>query len=65
MIKSIIFDLGGVYFTDGTSKAVKKVSQKYNLNSQEVSDFFAKKLGINTIHFKNTKQLETEIKNAK
>ena len=43
MIKSVIFDLGGVYFTDGTSKAVKNVSQKYNLNSQEVSDFFGTK----------------------
>ena len=25
MIKAIIFDLGGVYFTDGTKEAVKKI----------------------------------------
>ena len=50
MIKSIIFDLGGVYFTDGTSKAVKKVSQKYNLNSQEVLDFFGTKNNIGKLY---------------
>lgn len=50
MIKTIIFDLGGVYFTDGTSKAVKKVSQKYNLSSQEVSDFFGTKNKIGRLY---------------
>ncbi len=50
MIKSIIFDLGGVYFTDGTSKAVKKFSQKYKLNSQDVSDFFGTKNKIGRLY---------------
>ena len=50
MIKAIIFDLGGVYFTDGTSKAVQKVSKKYNLNSQEVSDFFGTKNNIGRLY---------------
>ena len=31
MIKSIIFDLGGVYFTDGKKIVVEKISKKYNL----------------------------------
>ena len=50
MIKSIIFDLGGVYFTDGTSKAVKKVSKKYHLNSKEVQDFFGTKNNIGRLY---------------
>ena len=50
MIKAIIFDLGGVYFTDGTSKAVKKVSLKYNLNSRDVSDFFGTKNKIGRLY---------------
>ncbi|MEK6984634.1 MAG: HAD family phosphatase [Nanoarchaeota archaeon] len=50
MIKAIIFDLGGVYFTDGTSKAVKKVSRKYNLNSRDVSDFFGTKNKIGRLY---------------
>ena len=50
MIKAIVFDLGGVYFTDGTSKAVKKVSQKYDLNSQEVSSFFGTKNKIGRLY---------------
>lgn len=31
MTKSIIFDLGGVYFTDGTKTAINKISKKYKL----------------------------------
>src|SRR3989338_1737463 len=38
MIKSIIFDLGGVYFTDGTSIAIKKISKRYNLGIKEVQE---------------------------
>lgn len=36
MIKSVIFDLGGVYFTDGTTIAIKKISDKYNLEPELV-----------------------------
>jgi len=43
MIKSVIFDLGGVYFTDETNGAVKRISKGYNLDSEEVSDFFGTK----------------------
>ena len=43
MIKAIIFDLGGVYFTDGTKEAVKKISERYKLNSEELSEFFGAK----------------------
>ncbi len=38
MIKSIIFDLGGVYFTDGTLRAIKKISRKYNIGISEVQE---------------------------
>lgn len=36
MIKSIIFDLGGVYFTDGTKIAIGKISKKYDLKYKSV-----------------------------
>ena len=45
MIKTIIFDLGGVYFTDGTSKAIKIISEKFGLNREIVSDVFKGEIG--------------------
>ena len=36
MIKSVIFDLGGVYFTDGTKTAIDKISKKYKLPREAV-----------------------------
>jgi putative hydrolase of the HAD superfamily len=39
MITTIIFDLGGVYFTDGTKITVGKISKKFNLNSEKVFNF--------------------------
>jgi len=44
-MKTIIFDLGGVYFTDGTKEAVAIISQKYGLSGQLVSEVFRGKLG--------------------
>ncbi len=44
-IKTIIFDLGGVYFTDGTKRAIDIISQKWNLDSTLVSDVFKGKIG--------------------
>ncbi len=38
MIKSAIFDLGGVYFTDGTKIAMKAISEKYNLSFESVQE---------------------------
>ena len=40
MIKSIIFDLGGVYFTDGTKIAIQKISRMYNLKPSAVKIVF-------------------------
>jgi len=37
-IGTIIFDLGGVYFSDGTKRAIRLLSSKYNLNKREVAD---------------------------
>ena len=45
MIKTIIFDLGGVYFTDGTSKAIKIISERFGLNKEIVSDVFKGEIG--------------------
>ena len=36
MIKSAIFDLGGVYFTDGARIAIGKISRKFNLHPEFV-----------------------------
>ena len=38
MIKTIIFDLGGVYFTDGTKTAIDKISKKYKLSRESVEN---------------------------
>ena len=44
-IKTIIFDLGGVYFTDGTKNAIDIISKKYNLDENMVADVFKGKIG--------------------
>ena len=44
-IKTIIFDLGGVYFTDGTKRAIDIISQEWNLDQKEVANVFKGKIG--------------------
>lgn len=39
MISAIIFDLGGVYFTDGTEITVEKLARKFILDSEKVAGF--------------------------
>ena len=36
MIKAVIFDLGGVYFTNGTKIAIAKISKKYKIKKEEI-----------------------------
>jgi HAD superfamily hydrolase (TIGR01509 family) len=38
MAKTIIFDLGGVYFSDGTKNAIKIISEKYNISLKDVQN---------------------------
>lgn len=38
MIKAILLDLGGVYFTDGKKIAAKKIAEKFHLDSDRVSE---------------------------
>lgn len=45
MIKTIIFDLGGVYFTDGTKQAIEVISEKYNLDPEKVKAVLKGELG--------------------
>ena len=40
VIKVIVFDLGGVYFTDGTSIAVKKIRKLVNVSPEKVDETF-------------------------
>jgi len=39
MVKALIFDLGGVYFADGTTLAIKNISKKYNVRPDLVEQF--------------------------
>ena len=50
MIKSVIFDLGGVYFTDGTKIAIEKISKKYNLQFESVQEILKTGSEISTIY---------------
>lgn len=44
-IKTVIFDLGGVYFTNGTKRAIDIISRRWNLDSSLVADVFKGKIG--------------------
>lgn len=46
MIKLILFDLGGVLFTDGTSKFIKSISSKCKIPLEKVSDIVNGELGL-------------------
>lgn len=39
-IKTIVFDLGGVVFTDGTRVAITKLSRKYNIPIEVIENLF-------------------------
>lgn len=46
MMKStVIFDLGGVYFSDGTRRAIDKIAAGYGINRQAVAEFLNGKAG--------------------
>tara|TARA_Y100000310_G_C20448732_1_gene699670 strand:+ start:115 stop:717 length:603 start_codon:yes stop_codon:yes gene_type:complete len=45
MIKTVIFDLGGVYFSDGTKKAIEMLSKFYKISHQRVTDILQGDLG--------------------
>jgi len=45
-LPTVIFDLGGVYFTDGTERAISIICTKYSVNRQYVNDIFNGELGL-------------------
>lgn len=45
MIKAIIFDLGGVLFTNGTKQFISDISKQYNLDREVVKDIMDGDLG--------------------
>ena len=45
MIKTVIFDLGGVYFTDGSARAIERISAKYNIAAARVHEILMGELG--------------------
>lgn len=42
-IKTIVFDLGGVLFTSGTTLAIKKIATNYGINYRKVAEIFLDK----------------------
>ncbi len=46
MIKSIIFDFGGVYFQNGTKFAIERISQEYHLDPAQVKAVLKGSLGF-------------------
>ena len=44
-LATVIFDLGGVYFTDGTISAIEIISNKYTLDPKSVADIFKGEIG--------------------
>ena len=45
MIKTVIFDLGGVYFTDGSARAIEQISATHGLSEESVRDVLMGDLG--------------------
>ena len=45
MIKTIIFDLGGVLFTNGTKQFISDISKQYNLDPEMVKDIMDGEIG--------------------
>ena len=41
-IKTIVFDLGGVFFTSGTQLAVLKINERYNIQDRKSLGLFFK-----------------------
>ena len=46
MINTIISDLGGVYFTDGTDIAIEILSSKYNIPKKKIKKVLKGRLGM-------------------
>ncbi|MBD3254832.1 MAG: HAD hydrolase-like protein [Candidatus Lokiarchaeota archaeon] len=40
LIKTIVFDLGGVFFTNGTYYAVDKIQKQWNIKNRRLVEFF-------------------------
>jgi epoxide hydrolase-like predicted phosphatase len=45
MIRAILFDLGGVLFTNGTKKFIQDISSKYNLDPEAVKEIMDGDIG--------------------
>ena len=43
--RTVIFDLGGVYFSDGTRRAIDKIAAGYGVSRQAVAEFLNGKAG--------------------
>ena len=59
MSKTVIFDIGGVYFSDGTQIAIGSIASRYKIKPELLKP--ARDLGMEVIAFKNSSQLEDEL----
>ena len=50
MIRTVIFDLGGVYFTDGSARAIEQISATYRIQEEKVRDVVMGDLGSRYRH---------------
>jgi putative hydrolase of the HAD superfamily len=46
MVRTVIFDLGGVYFTNGTKSAVEGIGKKFHIPHEKVNDVLNGELGL-------------------
>ena len=60
MIKVIIFDLGGVYFTDGTSVALKKIKKILKADEKRIDEIFRESPGKEGMDYRLGKLKQNE-----
>jgi len=46
LIKAVVFDLGGVYFTNGTSIAIKKFEDMLGIPTERLLEVFGEERGL-------------------
>jgi HAD superfamily hydrolase (TIGR01509 family) len=45
-LPTVIFDLGGVFFTDGSDRAITVISERYLIDRQDVAEIFYGEVGL-------------------
>jgi len=64
-LPTLIFDLGGVYFTDGTARAISIICESYVLDEHVVADIFSGDVGTAYRENKITNEIFWEMAKSK